>query len=354
MRKSVFTAVAINLSVFASSVAGAAPSQSREPWEKIPGVTTHLRHVDVGGTRLLAAIALPVTGRGPLEPILFTQWVSCGTVAYREGSGAREILAALARETGRALVRVERFECSELDYDTELAHYVAAYQTLLKDPLLNPRRVHVYGSSLGSTTAPLLARALEREGYDIGQVAIQGGGALTYLERMLIFDRIYLERRPKVVPRSVIHQELIDRARFHLAYLVDGTHPDAIARRSPRMAEVRKSVRGLGEKDHYGRPFAWHQQAAKKNFLAAWAELEAEVLVIYNAFDQFEGLRGHAVVAETINARRPGSAHLIVQEGVDHSNARYSTAEAAYRGEGGEPAWRETADHLVAWFRGRR
>ena len=47
----------------------------------------------------------------------------------------------------------------------------------------------IYGSSLGSTTAPLVA-----QGKKVAGIIVQGGGAVTYLERMINFDRLYLER----------------------------------------------------------------------------------------------------------------------------------------------------------------
>ncbi|MEM8659795.1 MAG: MerR family transcriptional regulator [Pseudomonadota bacterium] len=66
---------------------------------------------------------------------------------------------------GLAKVRVERAgsgdsegpPCSKLDYDTEVAHYIAVFTKLLNNPLLNSEEVFVFGSSLGSTTAPLVA-----------------------------------------------------------------------------------------------------------------------------------------------------------------------------------------------------
>ncbi len=85
--------------------------------------------------------------------------------------------------------------CEELDYDTELRHYVEAFKKLLGDERIDASRVYVYGSSLGSTTAPLVAAQLEEAGFDIAGIMVQGGGAVTYYERMFNFERIYLERR---------------------------------------------------------------------------------------------------------------------------------------------------------------
>ncbi len=329
--------------------------------ESMPGVDSYYHDVVVSdGATLRAIVTLPEGDARPRQPLWFAQWVSCGSVEYREGSNSREVLAALARESGLALVRVERSAvsggpaCEGLDFDTEFEHYVDAFQQLLDVEQVDASRVYVYGSSLGSNTAPLLAARLAAAGVDIGGVMVQGGGAVTYLERMLNFDRIYLERRPDAVAAADIHAEFLARAKFHYEYLVAGRHPDDVANDSQAMRAVREDVLGLGESDHYGRPFAWHQQMAQRNFLAAWAEVDAPVLVIFNAFDQFETRHGHALIVDTVNRRRPGTARLIERPGIGHSDNRYASIEKAYAFEDGAPAWRESAGLMLAWLAGIR
>ena len=337
---------------------GGLPRKDNRPLEVIPGVASHYGMVETAdGARLRTIITTPDDATGPLNPILFTQWVSCGSIEYRDG-GSRGILGKLAQESGLALVRVERSSdgdsigpaCDALDYDTEVAHYIEAFDALLQDPRINAEKVYINGSSLGSTTAPLVAHALQERGYDITGIAVQGGGAETYYERMLTFDRLYLERRPDAVDPADIHDELIARAKFHYEYLINDRDPDDIADDSPTMAAVRADVRGLGEHNQYGRPYAWHQQAAKHNFLAAWAGIDAPVLVIFNEFDQFEARYGHQVIADMVNRLRPGTATFVEQKNVGHSNARFETIEDAYAGEGGEPVWDETADVILRWL----
>jgi pimeloyl-ACP methyl ester carboxylesterase len=351
-------AAAISATACAENLGGLEREEGR-PLETIDGVASHYGSVDVGGgARLRTIITIPEGAEEPLHPLLFTQWVSCGSVEIRP-NGRPDVLRTLAQESGLALIRVERSSdgdsvgpaCDELDYDTEVAHYVAAFTELLQDERVDASKVFVYGSSLGSTTAPLVAKSLQDAGYDIAGVAVQGGGAETYLERMITFDRIYLERRPNDVDPSAIHDEMNNRIRFHYEYLINDRHPDDIAKDSAAMAAVRADVRGLGETNQYGRPFAWHQQAAKQNFLAAWAAIDAPVLVIFNAFDQFEAQYGADVIVDTVNRLRPGTATLIVRPNVGHSDDRFETIIDAYADEGGEPAWREKADMLVAWYR---
>lgn len=327
--------------------------------ESIPGVTSHYGVVEVDdGSRLQSIIALPEGDASPRHPLLFAQWVSCGSLDYREGSNSSELFAALARDSGLALVRVERTAldgsgptCEDLDYDTEVAHYVEAFTQLLEDKRIDASRVYLYGSSLGSTTAPLIAMQLQDAGFDIAGIMVQGGGAVTYYERMFNFERIYLERRPDVVAPADIHEEMLLRAKFQYEYLIEGRHPDDVAKDSPVMARIRSDILGLRETVHYGRPFAWHQQAAKHNFLAAWAEIEAPVLVVFNAFDQFEARHGHKLIADIVNRLRPGTATFVERPNIGHSDNRYATIEDAYSWKDGTPAWRESAKIMTTWLR---
>lgn len=329
--------------------------------ESMPGVISHYRVVEVtDGSRLQSTITLPEGESSPRHPLLFIQWVSCGSLEYREGSNSRELLAALARDSGLALVRVERSAldgtgpaCENLDYDQELAHYVEAFTQLLDDKRIDASRVYVYGSSLGSTLAPLVALQLQDAGFDITGVMAQGGGAVTYYERMLNFERIYLERRPDAVAPADIHDEMLLRAKFQYEYLVVGRHPDDIAKDGAEMARIRSDILGMGDTDHYGRPFAWHQQAARHNFLAAWAQVDAPVLVIFNAFDQFEARHGHKLITDIASRVRPGSATFVERPNTGHSDNRFATIEDAYAWRDGTPAWEESAVIMTNWLRER-
>lgn len=333
------------------------PRLNEKPFENIAGATTVYGAVQVEpGVRLRTLITRPAEIDQPLHPLLFTQWVSCGSTELKSGSGGK--LGLIARESGLSLVRVERAgsgdsqgpACDELDYETEVNHYVTAFAKLLKDDYIDASKVFLLGESLGSTTAPLVAHRLQDMGYNIEAVIVQGGGALTHLERMINFDRIYLERRPNAVPRAQIQEQMNQRILFHGEYLAKGRHPDEIAKDNDAMKKIRNDVRGLNKDNHYGRPFAWHQQAAQQNFLAAWEALKAKVLVIFNEFDQFETLHGHALIVETMNQKQRGSAKLIVQKGMDHSSWRFKSTEQAYADEAGVSETETTGKVMVQWL----
>lgn len=333
------------------------PRKVDKPLEDLPGVNTLYGSVEVEpGVRLRSLITRPVDANTALHPILFAQWVSCGSLELKPDSTST--LAMIAKQSRLSLVRVDRAgagdsqgpSCDQLDYDTEVAHYIAAYEQILNDERIDSSKVYLYGSSLGSTTAPLIAASLQEKGFNIEGVVVQGGGALTHLERMINFDRFYLERRPDKVARSDIHKQMNDRILFQTEYLVKGRHPDEIAKDSAAMQAVRNDTRGLNENNHYGRPFSWHQQAAKHNFLNAWETLDAKILVIFNEYDQFETLHGHQLITDTVNRKSPGSAQLLVQKGLGHSSWRYGSMEDAYNDVDGTRESETTGKAILNWL----
>ena len=174
---------------------------------------------------------------------------------------------------------------------------------------------------------------------------------MSYLERMLNFERIYLERSEKFQP-SEIQSQFYSRLRFYAAYFLDGRSPDDIANDSDQMAAVRSDIRGLGNGQHYGRPYAWHQQAARHDFLAAWMQINSPVLVVFNEYDQFETRHGHRLIVDTVNRLRPGTATYIESANLGHSNFYYADTRAAYANHHGIPVPMRAAAQNATWMRG--
>jgi len=332
---------------------GDLPRREAKPLEALPGVETEYGSVRMSeGARLRTIVTRPAGAKSALPAIFHTQAVSCGTLELP--ADRPTMLGELAKRSVMVLIRVERAgtgdsegpACDTLDYDTEVRHYREAFDQLARHHWVDAKRIFIYGSSLGSTSAPLVA-----QGKTIAGIVVQGGGALTYLERMIIFDRLYLERSGKYSPGQ-IHDEMIKRIAFHQLYLLGRKTPQQVAAERPDLAGVWPTIRGGAEAPpHYGRPYAWHWQAAQKNFLAAWAKIDVPVLVAYASYDQFEPLQSHQIIVDTVNRLRPGTATLVPLDGLDHSLVRYPDEFAAYREEGGEPGREELLVPMIAWLK---
>ena len=337
-----------------SRLVGDLPRKDGKALEALPGVETEYGMVRTSeGVRLRTILTRPAGASGKLPAIFHTQAVSCGSIEPLPADRL-SVLGGLAQRSGMVFVRVERAgtgdsegpACERLDYDTEVRHYREALDAASRHPWIDGDRVVIYGSSLGSTTAPLVA-----QGRKVAGIFVQGGGALTYLERMIHFDRNYLERSGKYRPEQ-IHEDMVRRIAFHQQYLGGGKTPQQVEAENPSLAGIWLTIRGGAEAPpHYGRPYAWHWQAAQKNFLSAWSKIDAPVLVVYAEYDQFEPLASHKVIVDTVNQLRPGTARLVQLNGLDHSLWRYPNAIAAYRDEGGQRAPEEFLTPVLAWLK---
>lgn len=324
--------VGSNAAFAQARLVGDLPRKDAKALVSLPGLETEYGQVRTSeGTKLRTILTRPTGTANRLPAVMLAQWVSCGSLDFAETSQSQ--LRQLAGRSGMVLVRVERSgtgdsegaECGALDYDTEVRHYREAFDQIAKHPWIDPGKIIIFGSSLGATTAPLIA-----EGKAVAGIVVQGGGALTYLERMINFDRIYLERSGKFSPAQ-IGEEMNRRIPFHVEYLLKRKTPEQIAKERPDLAGVWQGVRGGAEApQHYGRPYAWHQQAAKRDFLEAWTKVRAPVLVFFGEHDQFETRHGHKLIADTLNRLNPGSAKFVELAGADHELEFYASAEDAY------------------------
>ena len=332
---------------------GDLPRKDGKPLIDLPGLETEYGSVKTSeGVRLRTILTRPAGARDRLPAIMLAQWVSCGSLDF--GADRQNELRMIADRSGMVLIRVERsgtgdsegVPCGELDYDTEVRHYREAFDQIARHPWVDSSRIIIFGSSLGSTTAPLIA-----QGKDIAGIAVQGGGAVTYLERMINFDRIFLERSGKYTPAQ-IHEEMTRRIPFHVEYLINGKTPEQIERERPDLKGVWQSIRGGAEAPpHYGRPYAWHQEAAKHDFLEAWTNIRAPVLVIHGEYDQFEPEHGHRLIVDTVNKLRPGSATFIQIPKADHNIDVYPSADDAYADRNGTPRRDLLAQPIIEWAR---
>jgi pimeloyl-ACP methyl ester carboxylesterase len=331
---------------------GDLPRKDNKPLENVSGLESEYGVVKVSdGTRLRVIVSRPEGAEGPLPALFHTQAVSCETIEFADAQ--LTLLERLAKQSGMAIVRVERsgtgdsegLGCDKLDYNTEVAHYRDAFDQLAKHHWVDPDRIIIYGSSLGSTTAPLVA-----DGKKVAGVVVQGAGAVTYLERMIGFDRLNLERSGKYRPDQV-NPEMLRRIRFQIHYLLEKKTPEQVVAEHPDLAGVWETLLGTDAKPHYGRPHAWHWQAAERDFLGAWSRIGAPVMVVYGEYEQFEYDHGHRVIVDTVNKLRPGNATWLEIPMAGHDMRIYPDPYSAYAWQNGERKPELFIAPVVEWLR---
>lgn len=335
----------------------ALPRVGNKPLEALPGVDTEYGELRVeDGSRLRTIVTRPQGRPGRLPAVLFIQWLSCDSIEIRPDAndGWSMMLRRLITESNMLWQRTDKsgvgdsigVSCSRLDYETELAHHRAALKQLRSRPDVDPARIIVYGASMGSNYAPLVAA-----GQDVAGVVVWGGGATTWFERMLQFERNALELGA-TDPES-LSAEVSARAAYFARYLLKGETPAAIASSDPELGKVWPRIVGTSNDGHYGRPFSFHQQAQRQNWAGAWARIHAPVLVLHGEYDWFESRPAAQLIVSIVNRRPPAAATFQELPGLNHHFTRFDSPRAAYRETGGTVDPGAAVEAILAWLRAR-
>lgn len=326
----------------------AASGMERHPGLEVEPVA--LRAPD--GAALRAVVTRPAAARGRLPAVLYLQPLSCDSVVLplEPGDGWTRMLRALVRESGVLVWRTEKRgvggsegDCASLDYETELADHRAALAALRARPDVDPDRIVIFGASMGATMAPLLAAD-----EPVAGVAVWGGGARTWAERTLAFERNRYELGD--APPIERASEMTRKFRFIDRWLIGGATPREIAASDPELGAVWQRFAGTDERGMYGRPLAFHTQAQKQDWPTAWTRVRAPVLAMIGEYDWFEDASGVELIGTIVNRGSPGRARVVVFPGYDHHFARHADRRAA-RTSAGTPDPQPILDVLLPWIR---
>lgn len=349
-----FFALAAASATAESTLSGDLPRAADAPLEGIDGLDSHYGVLETrDGTRLRTVLTRSTGSRGRLPAILFVQWLSCASIELpaSKDDGWSRMLRRVARDSGAVMMRTEKAgvgdseggPCAELDYETELDHHRDALAALRRSEHVDPERIVVFGASMGGNMAPLVA-----EGQDVAGIMVWGGGAHTWFERTLAFERRAKEFNG--IPAAELDRYIKKLALFLSGYLLNARTPDAIAERDPDLAGIWTQIVGTGDGTQYGRPLAFHQQAQAQNWPAAWAAVRAPVLALYGEYDWFESEDAHRLVADIVNRQHPGQGRFVVIPGTDHHFMRYPDRVAAFREEGGTVNADAAAKEMLRWL----
>lgn len=145
------------------------------------------------GGKLRSILELPNGEKNP-PVVLFLPGIGCGSLDYYYNPNAPvKLLVESLVEEGIAVMRVEKpgmgdsegtQGCLEMDFDYEVAAFDAALTQLKERTDINTDQIFLYGHSLGTISAPLIASKNEVAG-----IIAWGGLASTWYEYSLKLNR---------------------------------------------------------------------------------------------------------------------------------------------------------------------
>jgi uncharacterized protein len=293
-------------------------------------------HVVSNGARMRTIITLPKKpGKHPalffiqgFSPISydFTLETSTGDVTSLDGP----ILFEFAN-SNYITVRVEKpgvgdseggpFET--MDFTTELDIYRQAMKQLMEHPAVDKDNVFIFGHSMGGSFGPIVASEFPVKG-----LAIYGSAMRTWFEYMLDITRY----QGLLAGRSAADTDDIMRVSARLFALVffEKMSVEEIKAKYPELADEAQQT--FPNNTFSGKTLAFWRQLNETNFPRYLAQMKGHVLAVRGQSDFVTYDLCHQLMADTVNAARPGFGKFVKLENSDHLFHNWPTEKAAQVG----------------------
>ena len=283
-----------------------------------------------------------------LQPaIVLIGGLSCSSIeAYpgRTGNWVQTI-RDLVEKSGMVVMRIEKpgvgdseGSCSKSDFLMDLAGYKAAIKNLKSKPYVDPNKIIVYGSSMGSAIAPVLANE-----FNLAGVISDGTFFKTWFEHML-----EIERRIRVFQgdSEAVITDKMNKYFIPLYYgmLIEKKTYKEVVEAYPALKEF-----NYHSPEHmYGRPVAYYHQLQDMDLAGAWEKIKVPVRILRGTNDWIMSSFDNHMIIEVLRRNGHPDHQLYEYPGLDHWNTIHKNAKASFAGEAGE--WDPgTINKIISW-----
>jgi uncharacterized protein len=307
--------------------------------------------VTVRGHRLRTFANVPHT-QGPHPAILYLQGIrarSCEEPLEPQAP-LRQLVEGWARD-GLVVFRVERSgvgdsegpSCALSNLEVELETYLAALDRLRARPDVDPKRIFLFGQSLGAMTAPLVALdRLESMGGHGGVIAF-GASAARWVE--CVVDTTRRQLRLRGMPEERVLAQVALWSEMHTLVCRQGWTPERAFEERPHLRPLR-SLDCIGE-TYAGRHVSLFQQLDAIDLVAAWTDVGRAgipVLVLRGEYDWICSREEGEAIARAVGP----SARYVELPRIGHDWLTYDSLESSRRS--GEGSFRDTVGRAVQTF----
>lgn len=299
------------------------------------------------GIKQRTIVTYPKNAGQKIAAIFVVGGLSCSSIEYTPGRKSNFIrsLRYFLENSNMLMMRVEKpgvgdsqGRCSKTDFDTELNGYEAALKSLLQDRRVDPKRVIVYGSSMGSALAPYLANK-----YQLNGVISDGTFYRSWFEHMLEIERRILSMKGD--DETTINQKMITAyIPMYYGMLVEKKSYARLVQEKPLLAEYNYH----GPQHMYGRPMAFYHQMQDFNFAGEWSKLTVPARLRWGTNDWIMSEYDIDMIEDVLQRAGNDNVQVYKYPGLDHWDTVHQSALNSFQGKPGR--WeKKIGQQLVDW-----
>jgi len=310
--------------------------------EKVPGSTIAYSAVTVPDGYKLRTItttptASPLAADGKHPAFVFVPGIYCSTIDRPQLVDAPDtrLVHAMAK-AGYITLRVDRPglgdsqgpSCGEINYSTDLAGYKAAIKALASNPAVDPKRIYVFGHSMGGVMMPYLMQDTPIRG-----AIVFGTVSTTWFEYTLENTRRQL--RLSGFGESEITDAMRAETITHAMLLLDKKTMGDVWAKHPELKHENPMV---DETHIASRHVSFYHELQDLNIARAWSAVSTNVLAIHGQYDFVSSMEDHERIAKIVNRNAPGFARAIQLPQIDHGLTKQDSLGASLAAMG-QGAW---------------
>nr|WP_299343457.1 alpha/beta fold hydrolase [Allomuricauda sp.] len=288
------------------------------------------------------------SGRQPA--IVLIGGLSCSSIetySGRRGTNWGKTIKALVERSGMVVMRIEKpgvgdseGDCSTSDFLTDLEGYRSAIKDLKTKSYVDSSRIVVYGSSMGSALAPLLANE-----FNLAGVISDGTFFKTWYEHMLEIERRILQFQGNTESEIAMKMNKYFIPLYHGMLIQKQTYQEVVDR-YPAIAEF-----NYHSPSHmYGRPVEYYHQLQDFDLAGEWEKVKVPVRILRGTNDWIMSAFDNQIIIDVL--KRNGHTDHVLHEypGLDHWNTIHENPKNSFEGKPGK--WDEgTINLIIEWAR---
>lgn len=233
---------------------------------------------------------------------------------------------------------------TDLLFDTELDAYLQALRLAKTLDFVDKDKIVIFGHSMGGAFGPLVA-AQE----PVAGIVTSGTVVRTWIEYQLENTR----RQAILGGASLAELDADMKRQAAISHLMfnEGLSAQEIVDKHPDLAPLLRSM-SPDLKTYSGVGIPFFQQLAKKNLPEAWSKTDAKVLALYHENDFITDDYDHELIAQIVNARKPGNGEYKLVPQSDHG-FNMTTSQADSRAKWGRPGGQfnpNVVEIISAWL----